>query len=133
MLRRLMGSSQIGPARGWLIPSLASLSLVACVSHQVVSTDYEDISTNLSVEDRVEVLLVDGQSFSFLIKEIRRTEFVGDTRTNVSPGKIVIVPYEDIKKLELTEQNTAATAGLFFGLPVLFVIIVLTFFFVPVA
>ena len=133
MLRTILAGSRTRLFGRWLTVSFVSLSLLACATHQAISTEFEDISANLAVEDRVEVLLHDGQKLSFLIKEIRETEFIGDTRTNVSPGKIVVVPYDDIEKLELVEQNTAATAGLFFGLPTLFVIIVLVFFFAPVA
>ena len=102
------------------------LLLAACVSHRQIDSNYDDIAAELEPGDRVQVSMNDGESFSFLVKEIRESEFVGDTRTNVSPGKIVIVPFERIEKLELVEQQAGRTAALVFGIPVGALLLLLT-------
>ena len=88
-----------------LVVWIVCLSMTACVSHQAVESKHEKIAAELEPGDRVEIVLRDGQEISFRIKEIRETELIGDTRTQVSAGKIVTVPYEDITRLERVDQK----------------------------
>jgi len=91
-----------------------------------MESTHENVVENLEPGDRVKAVLRDGQELNFRIKEIRETELIGDTSTNVSPGKIVSVPYEEIAKLDRIEQEAGKTLGLVVGIPVALLMIGLT-------
>jgi len=97
--------------------------MTACASYQTIQSTHANVVENLESGDRVKAVLQDGQELNFRIKEIRKTELIGDTRTNVSPGKIVRVSYGDIATLVRVDQDTGKTLGAVIGIPVAIVMI----------
>lgn len=81
------------------------LLLASCVSHQPVESKYEAIRTELSPGDRVEVRLHSGEQIGFKVTEIRETEIVGDTSTDIRSGRIVTVPLADIQDLVRVDRD----------------------------
>ena len=101
------------------------LSMTACapfVTRHSVERKHEKIASELELGDRVEVVLQDGREFSFRVKEIRETELVGKTGTDLTPGKIVTVRYQEITRLERVDQHPLVLFGTIGGAVVLFVV-----------
>ena len=99
-----------------------SLVLSACVAHRSVENKYEKISSELEPGDRVEIVLRDGSETTFRVTEIRPTELVGDTSTDITRGEEVIVRYDDISRLERVDQRPIVVLGALATPVILFVI-----------
>ena len=65
--------------------------------------------------DRVEVELKEGQKLSFRVTEIRKTEMVGRTGTDITKGEMVSVQYSDIDRLERLDDRSGLYFGSIFG------------------
>jgi hypothetical protein len=59
----------------------------------------------------VEVELESGRELSFRVTEIRETELVGDTSTDITRGEVVTIQYSDIKRLERVDQRPLVVIG----------------------
>ena len=108
-----------------LVVWIVCLAMTACapfVTRQSVERKHETIAAELEIGDRVEVLVQDGQEYSFRVKEIRETEFVGETGTDLTPGKIVTVQYQEITRLERVDQHPLVLFGTIGGAAVIFVV-----------
>jgi len=90
---------------------VACLAFVGCVAHRSVESTYEKIATELEPGDRVEVELESGRELSFRVTEIRETELVGDTSTDITRGEVVTIQYSDIKRLERVDQRPLVVIG----------------------
>lgn len=114
-----------------LIPALVAMSLfvTACVSHQSVDNQREKIEAELEPGDRVEIVLRSGKEISFRVKEIGEAGLVGDTSTDITLGKIVTVPYEDIERLERVDQRPLVVIGTAVAVPfaILFLFVAIAF------
>jgi protein involved in polysaccharide export with SLBB domain len=102
--------------------------LTGCVSHRSIESQYEKISAELEPGDRVEVELKDGQELSFRVTEIRETEIIGDTSTDITRGELVTVQYSDIKRLERVDQRPLVLIGGVVAVPFLLLFIFVAFF-----
>lgn len=91
---------------------ITCLAMTACVSHRSVESKYEKIAAQLAPGDRVEVELKDGRELTFRVTEIRQTELVGDTSTDITRGEIVTVPYADMRTLKRVDQRPLVVLGL---------------------
>ena len=99
--------------RGLLI-LLCVLTLAACspvVTRESIDRKYERVAAELEVGDRVEAQMTDGRELSFRVREIRPTELVGDTSTDITTGEIITVPYEEIRRLERVDQHPMVLFG----------------------
>lgn len=93
---------------------LGALTLVACspvVTRESIEQKYERVAQELEVGDRVEAQMADGRELSFRVQEIRSTELVGDTSTDITTGQIVTVPYAEIRRLERVDQHPMVLFG----------------------
>lgn len=90
---------------------VACLALVGCVAHRSVENTYEKIAAELEPGDRVEVELGSGRELSFRVTEIRETELVGDTSTDITRGEVVTIQYSDIRRLERVDQRPLVVIG----------------------
>ena len=91
-----------------------SLVFTGCISHQSIQSRHDKIASELEPGDRVEVELQSGQELNLRVLEIRETELVGDTSTDITRGEIVTVSYEDIQRLErifVDHKKTLIAAG----------------------
>lgn len=122
-IRSDIGKKTLAVGSGQWLVIIVSLSMTACASYQTIQSTHANVVENLESGDRVKAVLQDGQELNFRIKEIRKTELIGDTRTNVSPGKIVRVSYGDIATLVRVDQDTGKTLGAVIGIPVAIVMI----------
>jgi hypothetical protein len=132
LIRRGIGKVMIagsGQRFGRCFALLAmSAILTACVAHRSVENKYEKISSELEPGDRVEIVLRDGSETTFRVTEIRPTELVGDTSTDITRGEEVTVRYDDISRLERVDQRPIVVLGalatpfiiLFIGILVVF-------------
>jgi hypothetical protein len=103
---------------GWRIMLwLACATLSACASHRTVEGKYEKIAAEIEPGDRVEIVTSDGEEISFRVTEVRETELVGDTSTDITTGKIVSVSYEDMKRLERVDQRPLVVIGSLVAVP----------------
>lgn len=107
---------RVDPITGlkWLF-AFISLLLASCVSHQPVESKYEAIRAELNPGDRVEVRLHSGEELSFKVTEIRETEIVGDTSTDITTGRIVTVPLADIQDLVRVDREHGKELALIGG------------------
>ena len=99
--------------RGALV-LLGALTLAACspvVTRESIEEKYERVAEELEVGDRVEAQLADGRELSFRVREIRSTELVGDTSTDITTGQIVTVPYDEIQRLQRVDQHPVVLFG----------------------
>jgi hypothetical protein len=108
-----------------LITFAMCLGITACVSHQSVESRYERISAELEPGDRVEVQLQTGDTLNFRVTEIRNTELVGETGTDITRGKVVTVPYSEISRLERVDQRPLVLIGSTIGVAYLLIAITL--------
>ena len=108
-----------------LVVWIVCFTITACapfVTRHSVERKHEKIASELELGDRVEVVLQDGREFSFRVKEIRETELVGKTGTDLTPGKIVTVRYQEITRLERVDQHPLVLFGTIGGAAVIFVV-----------
>lgn len=90
------------------------LFLAGCITHRSVESTHETIAAEVQPGDRLEIELLSGQKLNLRVLEIRDTELVGDTSTDITRGEVVTVPYGDIKQLErifVDHKKTLIAAG----------------------
>jgi hypothetical protein len=102
--------------------------LTGCVSHQSIESKHDKIAAELEPGDRVELELKDGQKLSFRVTEIRETELVGQTGTDITRGEMITVQYKDIKRLERVDQRPLVLIGSAVAIPFVLIMIFLAFF-----
>ncbi|MGD2033403.1 MAG: hypothetical protein PVJ74_13070 [Gammaproteobacteria bacterium] len=108
-------TSKMRPLHMQIAISLLSLALVGCVAHRPIENTYEQITAELEPGDRVKIELKDGQNLSFRVTEIRETEVVGRTGTDITRGEIVSVQYSDIDRLQRVDDRPGLYFGSIFG------------------
>lgn len=59
----------------------------------------------------MELELESGRELSFRVTEIRETELVGDTSTDITRGEVVTIQYSDIRRLERVDQRPLVVIG----------------------
>ena len=57
------------------------------------------MAAQLAAGDRVDAELFDGRLLGFRIAEIRETALMGDISTDITRGEVVMVPYDEIRRL----------------------------------
>lgn len=87
------------------ILSIIVSSLSGCVSQQPVERKYETIRAEVEPGDRIRVRLHSGEELNFRVTELRETEIVGDTSTDITRGEIVTVPLIDIQELARIDRE----------------------------
>jgi len=116
-------------AAPWRISTLVAMSLfvTACVSHQAVDNRRDKIEAELEPGDRVEIELRSGEAISFRVTDIGEAGLTGNTSTDITLGKIVTVPYEDIERLERVDQRPLVVIGTAVAVPfaILFLFLVI--------
>ena len=105
------------PARFTILCMCLAMSACAVSRHNVEQT-HEKLAAELALGDRVELVLENGQRLTFRVTEIRDTELVGDTSTDITKGKIVTVPYAEISRLERVDQHPLVLLGTVAAVPV---------------
>ena len=93
---------------------VACLFLAGCITHRSVESTHETIAAEVQPGDRLEIELQSGQKLNLRVLEIRETELIGDTSTDITRGEVVTVPYEDIQQLErifVDHKKTLIAAG----------------------
>jgi hypothetical protein len=98
-----------------------SIVLAGCVAHRSVESKYEEIASELEPGDRVEIELRDGSETTFRVTEIRPTELVGDTSTDITRGEEVTVRYKDISRLERVDQRPVVLLGAVVATPLVII------------
>ena len=108
------GASRLCRVGTGLVVLFSAAALAACspvVTRHSVERKHEQIAAELEVGDRVEAKLADGRSLSFRVREIRPTELVGETGTDITTGETITVPYAEIERLERVDQHPMVLIG----------------------